>query len=198
MQIYIAEIAQPQHRGWLSGITTPTLAFGALVSYGLGALVSWHYVAIIGIFIPFIMIPGLLFLHDSPYWYLQNGDEKKALQIMEHFRSKDSNSLAELLAISDSLQTTADEFSFKEALYNLTRRQYRRPFLILNFLFVLMTFSGNFAITFYAVDIFHKATSQINEYLSAVIIGLIKFIGALLYIPAINLFNRLCGSNLVK
>jgi len=200
IQIYLAEIAQPQHRGWLSGITTPMLAFGALVSYGLGALVSWHYVAIIGVFIPFLMLPGLIFLHDSPYWYLQNGDEKKALQVMEHFRSKDSNSLAELLAISDSLQTTADEFSFKESLYNLTRRQYRRPFLILNFLFVLMTFSGNFAITFYAVDIFHKATNQINEYLSAVIIGLIKFLGALLYIPAIKYVSRrilICGSAFV-
>ena len=100
-QIYIAEIAQPQHRGWLAGITTPTLAFGALISYALGAMVSWHYVAIFGAFIPLAMLPGLLFLHDSPYWYLQNANEKKALQVMENFRSKSSNCLGELLAISD-------------------------------------------------------------------------------------------------
>ena len=98
-----------------------------------------------------------------------------------------------------SLQTTADEYTLKESLENLTRRQYRRPFLILNFLFILMTFSGNFAITFYAVDIFQNV-SQINEYLSAVIIGIIKFIGALLYIPAIKYVSRrilICGSAFV-
>lgn len=199
IQIYIAEIAQPQHRGWLAGITPPCLAFGALISYAMGAMVSWHYVAIFGAFIPLAMLPGLFFLHDSPYWYLQNANEKKALQVMENFRSKSSNCLGELLAISDSLQTTADEFTLKESLANLTRRQYRRPFLILNFLFILMTFSGNFAITFYAVDIFRNV-SQINEYLSAVIIGIIKFAGALLYIPAIKYVSRrilICGSAFV-
>jgi len=200
IQIYIAEIAQPQHRGWLAGITTPTLAFGALISYALGAMVSWHYVAIFGAFIPLAMLPGLLFLHDSPYWYLQNANEKKALQVMENFRSKSSNCLGELLAISDSLQTTADEYTLKESISNLTRRQYRRPFLILNFLFILMTFSGNFAITFYAVDIFQNVSPFVNEYLSAVIIGIIKFVGALLYIPAIKYVSRrilICGSAFV-
>ena len=80
-QTYIAEIAQPQHRGWLGGLTSPILAFGALLSYCLGSLISWHYVAIIGIFIPLSMIPGLFLLPDTPYWYIQQGDEKKALQV---------------------------------------------------------------------------------------------------------------------
>merc|ERR1712018_1073692 len=52
IQTYIAEIAQPQHRGWLGGLTTPILAFGTLISYGLGSCVSWHYIAIIGSVIP--------------------------------------------------------------------------------------------------------------------------------------------------
>ena len=99
-----------------------------------------------------------------------------------------------------SLQTTADEYTLKESISNLTRRQYRRPFLILNFLFILMTFSGNFAITFYAVDIFQNVSPFVNEYLSAVIIGIIKFVGALLYIPAIKYVSRrilICGSAFV-
>jgi facilitated trehalose transporter len=200
-QIYIAEIAQPQHRGWLGGMTTPVLALGSVLSYILGALVSWHYVAILGAIIPLSMILGLLYLHDSPYWYLQNGDEKKALKVMEAFRSSESNCLGELLAISDTFQTSADEYSTKEAVKNLTRRQYRRPFLILNFLFILMTFSGNFAITFYAVDVFKQVgAGHINEYLSAVIAGLIKLLGSLIYIPAVKYLSRrvlICSSSLV-
>ena len=63
-----------------------------------------------------------------------------------------------------------------------------------------MTFSGNFAITFYAVDIFQSVSPFVNEYLSAVIIGIIKFVGALLYIPAIKYVSRrilICGSAFV-
>ena len=88
MQTYIAEIAQPQHRGWLGGLTSPILAFGALVSYSLGSIISWHYVAIIGIFIPLIMVPGLFLLPDTPYWYIQKGDEKKALQVILNLKIK--------------------------------------------------------------------------------------------------------------
>lgn len=192
IQTYIAEIAQPQHRGWLGGLTTPVLAFGALTSYGLGALVSWHYVAIFGLCIPLLLIPGLCFLHDSPYWYLQKGDEKKALNVMEKFRQEGSNALAELLAVSDSLRlSNFHQLSWKDAIEKFTQRQYRRPFLTLNFLFLLMTFTGNFAITFYAVDVFTRSgQGRINEYVSAIIIGAIKFLGALLFIPAVQRFSR--------
>ena len=43
------------------------------------------------------------------------------------------------------------------------QRKFRRPFLILNGLFLLMTFSGKFAIAFYAVDIFVMAHSALDE-----------------------------------
>jgi len=201
IQTYIAEIAQPQHRGWLGGLTSPILAFGALLSYCLGSLISWHYVAIIGIFIPLSMIPGLFLLSDTPYWYIQQGDEKKALQVIEKFREQGANSLAELWAVSDGLRSSITELSFKEAVQRLTQRQYRRPFLTLNFLFVLTAFTGNFAITFYAVDIFqHSGNGAINSYLSAIIIGAIKFLGAILYIPAVKYISRrmlICGSSFV-
>ena len=199
MQTYIAEIAQPQHRGWLGGLTTPILAFGTLISYGLGSCVSWQYIAIVGAFVPVLLIPGLLLLHDSPYWHLQKGEEKKALAVMESFRKEGSNSLAELLAISDTMQSS--EYSLKEAVRHLTHRQYRRPFFTLNILFLLMTFTGNFAISFYAVEVFQKAgEGHINEYLSAIIIGAIRFLGSLLFIPAVKHLSRrllMCGSSFV-
>jgi MFS family permease len=203
IQTYIAEIAQPQHRGWLGGLTTPILAFGSLLSYGLGSLISWHYVAIIGMLIPIFMIPLLVsLLDDSPYWYLvQLGDEKKALQVMEKFREHGANGLAELLAVSDSLRMIP-QLSARETICQLTQRQFRRPFLTLNFLFILMTFTGNFAISFYAVDVFQQSAchGSINEYVSAIIIGAIKFLGAILFIPAVKNISRrmlICSSAFV-
>jgi len=201
IQIYVAEIAQPQHRGWLGGLSTPIMSFGALLSYALGSVISWHYVAVMGVFIPIIMLPLLAFLPDTPYRFLKLGDQKTALKVMEKFREQGANALGELLAISDSLQNNVKQLSLKEAVQSLMRRQYRRPFLTLNFLFLLMTLTGNFAITFYAVDIFqHAGKGYINEYLSAIIIGAIKLLGSILYIPAVKHISRrmlLCSSAFV-
>merc|ERR1719510_909497 len=104
--VYVAEIAQPQYRGVLSAITMPALATGTLLSYCLGSIIDWHFVAMIGAVIPLILIPGLLMISNSPYWYLQKGEDKKALQVMEKFRASNANGLSELLAIADSLKST--------------------------------------------------------------------------------------------
>lgn len=200
IQIYIAEIAQPQHRGWLSAITMPALAFGAIVAYCLGSVISWHWVALIGVFVPLFLIPGVCCLYDSPYWYLQNNQDRKAVEVIQKFRAPDANGLGELLAISENLKVDAEEFSLKDSLKNLHRRHYRRPFVLLNILFFIMNFSGNFAISFYAVEIFKKASEGMDGYISTIIMGVIKFLGSLLYIPAIKYFTRrmlLCTSSLV-
>ena len=72
----------------------------------------------------------------------------------------------EYFFINLNITFTITVFSFK-----MMMRQYRRPFLLLNMLFVLMTFSGKFAIGFYAVEVFHDANSGLNEYFSAIVVG---------------------------
>jgi len=211
--IYVAEIAQPQYRGMLSGITMPALATGTLLSYCLGSIIDWHFVAVIAAALPIILIPGLLLISDSPYWHLQKGEDKKALQAIEKFRTSDANGLSELLAIADSLKSnelppevtsTSDNLppKTKTELVKKTlekifgHRKYRRPFLILNTLFLIMRFSGSYVISFYAVEIFRKAdplsndTSGSREYLSAIGVGVIKLIGSILFIPAIKYCTR--------
>eukprot|EP00096_Caligus_rogercresseyi_P002053 TRINITY_DN137_c0_g1_i1.p1 TRINITY_DN137_c0_g1~~TRINITY_DN137_c0_g1_i1.p1 ORF type:complete len:572 (+),score=146.85 TRINITY_DN137_c0_g1_i1:311-2026(+) len=190
IQIYVAEIAQPHHRGWLSGITIPTLAVGSLFAYIMGMFMEWRYIAAVGGFIPLVLLPGLLWLSDSPYWYLQNNQEKKALQVIDRFRPKENNSMAELLCISDSLNLNVTEFTIKESITRFTRRQYRKPFILLNILFLLMTFSGNHGISFYALDILKTSHDALDEHISIVLIGIIKLLGCLLYIPAVKCFSR--------
>jgi len=200
--IYVAEISQPQHRGLLSALTIPAMALGTLVSYCLGYIIPWHFVAIIGIVIPVVLLPGLLLVSNSPHWYLHRGEEKLAVQAMEKFRSSDANGLSELLAIADVLkqgriqEEEAKSLTewIKETLESIAHRKNRRPFLLVNALFLLMLLSGDFSISFYAVDIFKRAASGANSqgdmFISAVIVGCIRFIGSLLLIPAIKYCTR--------
>jgi len=59
----------------------PFVSFGILLSYGIGSALSWHYVAILGSFLPLILIPSLSSASDSPYWFMMQGDEKKGVQV---------------------------------------------------------------------------------------------------------------------
>lgn len=77
----MAEIAQPQHRGWLSSLTITFTALGTITAYGMGSLVSWYYVAALGISLPLVLVSALGLIPDSPYWHMEKGDEKKALKV---------------------------------------------------------------------------------------------------------------------
>lgn len=214
--IFVAEISQPQHRGVLSAITIPSMSLGTLVSYCLGYIIPWKFAAIVGVVVPIVLIPGLLLISNSPHWYLRQGQEKLAVQAMEKFRSSEANGLSELLAIADVLKqeqikTRGGEEEtgsssqksvshlFKEALLSISQRKNRRPFLVVNALFLMMLFSGDFSISFYAVEIFKQASASVDGRvltessdvaISAVIVGCIKFIGSLAFIPAIKYCTR--------
>ena len=198
-QIYVAEISQPQHRGVLTAITIPSMALGTLISYCLGYIITWNFIAIIGAVIPVVLIPGLLMISNSPQWYLKHGQEKLAVQAMERFRSSDANGLSELLAIADVMkqeivppENNGLRSKIKQTLEAIAQRKNRRPLLVLNALFLLMLFSGDFSISFYAVDIFRRATGVVGNdvFLSAIIVGAIKFLGSLAFIPAMKYCTR--------
>jgi len=193
IQIYVAEISQPQHRGWLSGLTVPIMAIGVLSMYLIGSWLPWHLAAATCIPVPCLVIYFLYFFWDSPYWYFQIGKDKSALASLEQFRGKDAHVVSEVFQIQEQMrkESETEEFGFFEGLQKIWgEKKYRKPFIILNSLFLLMIFSGKFAIEFYAVKIFKNSGAHINEYLAAVIIAFINLVGSLMFIPLVKRFPR--------
>lgn len=193
IQIYVAEISQPQHRGWLAGLTVPVMAIGVLTMYLLGSWLPWHIAAAVCIPVPCLLSVSLYFFWDSPYWYFQIGKDKSAIASLEQFRGKNAHVVSEVFQIQEQMrnENAAEEVSFTEGLQKIFQeKKYLKPFIILNSLFLLMLFSGKFAIDFYAVSIFKDSGAHINEYLAAVIIAFIHLIGSLIFIPLIKRFPR--------
>jgi len=191
IQIFVAEITQAKHRGWLSALTVPIMAIGVLLMYTVGSWLPWHLSAASCTPVPCLLALSLSFFYDSPYWYFHIGKEKSAHAAIEQFRGSDSNVVSEVFQIQEHVRGETEEITFLEGMAKIfVEKKYFKPFFILNFLFFLMLFSGKFSIHFYAVDIFKKAGSDMNEYLSAVISAFIHLIGALLFIPLVKKFSR--------
>jgi len=191
IQIYVAEITQAKNRGWMLGLTVPIMSIGTLIMYTLGSYIPWHLAAATCAPIPIFLGLSMCFLYESPYWYLQKGDEKTAMVALERFRGKGENCISENFQIQEHLRGVVEELSLMEGLRSIfVERKYFRPFLILNALFFFMLVSGKFAIEFYAVEIFTKVGGTMDKYLSAVIIALIQLVGSLMFIVLVRRFSR--------
>ena len=193
IQIFVAEITEAKHRGWLSGLTMPMMSIGVLLMYTMGSWLAWHYAAAICTLVPCILVLSIYNYYDSPYWYFSIGKEKSAHMAIEKFRGPGTNVVSEVFNIQQHVEASAEgeEKSFLGSLATVfTDKKYLKPFVILNFLFFLMVFSGKFTIDFYAVDFFKNTGSHINEYISAVIIAFIHLVGSLLFIAFVKKMSR--------
>lgn len=192
IQIFVAEITEARHRGWLSGLTMPMMSIGVLMMYTMGSWLPWHYAAAICTGLPVLLELAVYNLYDSPYWYFSIGKEKSAHSAIEKFRGPGSNLVSEIFTIQQHVESVKmEEQSFLSAVITIfTDKKYLKPFTILNSLFFLMVFSGKFTIDFYAVDFFKHTGSHVNEYISAVIIAFIHLVGSLMFIPLIKKTSR--------
>jgi len=193
IQIFVAEITEARHRGWLSGLTMPMMSIGGVLLYTMGSWLPWHYAASICTGLPVLLVLAVYNLYDSPYWYFSIGKEKSAHSAIEKFRGPGSNVVSEIFTIQQHVESVAqgEEQSFISAIITVfTDKKYLKPFAILNFLFFLMVFSGKFTIDFYAVDFFKNTGSHVNEYISAVIIAFIHLVGSLIFIALVKKTSR--------
>jgi len=200
IQIFVAEITEARHRGWLSGLTLPMMSIGVLLMYTLGSWLPWHWAAASCTAVPVILAASLYTYHDSPYWYFSIGKEKAAHAALEQFRGPGANIVSEVFTIQQHLNETEEDITFGQAVLKLvTEKKYFQPFIILNFLFFLMIFSGKYTIDFYAVDFFKMTGSHVDEYVSAVIVAFVHLVGSLLFIALVKKTSRkllLCVSAL--
>ena len=58
------------------------------------------------------------------------------------------------------------------------KRRYLKPFIILNILFLLMTFSGKFAIEMYALDILERTKTSLGQFSAIILLGWVENLGS--------------------
>ena len=127
------------------------------------------------------------FIYNSPIWYLRRSDEKTAEKALKQFRSNNHNIQKELSELKLQVgkrfvsKSCSNCFNGNTTSRPVSEPQLRptcgpdtqlcKPFLTLNVLFVLMLFSGKFAIEMYAVDIFKQTQDSVDENTATVILG---------------------------
>ncbi|KAF5278404.1 hypothetical protein FQA39_LY05893 [Lamprigera yunnana] len=178
-QVYIAEISHHSKRGSYGSISFIGLSFGILVIYILGSILPWRLVAGLSIVIPVVSAAMLLYLPESPVWYIRKEKIDKARKACLWFRRNYNEAHAEMNELinrinSEKLEkekTTQTIFSI------LCSRQVLKPFIIMNIFIIFQSLSGVYLFVFYAVDIISEiGDTGMNHFLLGVITAAIRLL----------------------
>ncbi|XP_048532705.1 sugar transporter ERD6-like 4 isoform X6 [Triticum urartu] len=168
--VYIAEISPRNKRGALGCVNPLSVTLGMVLAYVLGMLVPWRMLAVIGTLPCTILIPGLLFIPESPRWLAKMNkmdDFEASLQVLRGSETDITSEVNDIkTAVASANKMTAIRFQ------ELNQKKFRMPLILGIGLLVLQQLSGINAILFYAGSIF-KAAGVTNSNLAACGVGVI-------------------------
>lgn len=176
---YVAEISAPSHRGLFQSLGPICASFGILLTYILGACVRWNIVALVSVAFSIFTLIGMQLVPESADYLLKKGRKNKAVKSLLWFQRTNTD-ITRLSSGSEKVQT--------RKLYFTTG--VMKPFFILVTLFLLQALSGIYTILYYAVNFFEEANLNIDEHMSSIIVGLIRFTMSVAAALLINRFGR--------
>ncbi|GKV08907.1 hypothetical protein SLEP1_g20478 [Rubroshorea leprosula] len=153
--VYIAEITPTNLRGALLLVHQISLGTGILVTYVVGAFVTWRTLALTGMIPCIIMIMGLYFIPESPRWLALVGCQNEFEAAIRKLRGANTDISKEVAEIKDSL-LILQNFP-KATVMDLLDKRNMRLLIIGVGLMLFQQLSGYNGIVFYASQIFTSA-----------------------------------------
>ncbi|KAK4319585.1 hypothetical protein Pmani_009475 [Petrolisthes manimaculis] len=190
---YVVEITHTTFRGRLTGMIDTGRQVGLLLVYIIGSLdLTWRQVMMVTGCIttipPFI---GFFFLPNSPRWLVTRGRHNEALKALEFFRGPDFNSESEFQTIVKQFQqTTKCKKRTCDDFRGLLEPSVLHRMLFLSFLMIVIQFTGNIPIATYIVPIFKASDSELNSYVSAMVIGATRVLGCCAFLLVVDRVGR--------
>ncbi|CAH9136679.1 unnamed protein product [Cuscuta epithymum] len=179
--VFIAEIAPKNLRGGLTTINQLMIVCGASVAYLLGAVMTWRYLALIGILPCMLLLVGLIFIPESPRWLAKVGREKDFEIALQRLRGRNANVTQEAADIQVYVETL--QSLPKARFLDLFDSKYIRSVIIGVGLMVFQQAIGINGIGFYASETFSAAglsNGNIGTIAYAIVQVPITVIGAML------------------
>lgn len=189
---FVAEISHHSIRGQLSGLVNVARQLGFLFVYIVGSSgITWRQLAFfcggITIIVPFF---GLLTLPDSPRWLASVKRFDEAKQSLIKLRGNIYDVDLELRMIESQVERVEASGTVKQQLKELGHRTILHRFILLNFLYILFSFSGNCCIVTYTATIFKKANNYLNKYQSTIVTGAASALGSLFFLMVGDKYKR--------
>ena len=133
--MYIAEIAPARLRGALGASNQLAITFGLLLSFVLGVVCHWKWLALIGAILPVLLVILMFNMPETPRWSLGKNRRTETLNALLWLRGPEVDIVEELTAIESSPGTHTFLLQGKPGRYSPKFYAWRlRPEVYLTFL----------------------------------------------------------------
>ncbi|KAH0956781.1 hypothetical protein HN011_009731 [Eciton burchellii] len=171
---YISEIAEVSTRGMLGTMFQLFLTIGILLSFVLGAVLTYTAFAIICALIVIGFLAAFLWMPESPVWLVNQKRNSEATSAMTVLRGGLYDPSEELAEMQREAEQAA---SNKSSVFDLVRTSAaRKALLILLCSMLFQQLSGINGVIFYTVSIFKASGSSMPADLASVIVALVQVV----------------------
>ncbi|XP_050436235.1 facilitated trehalose transporter Tret1-like isoform X3 [Adelges cooleyi] len=185
---YVAEISQPSIRGSLGALFQVLVVIGILFAYTFGAILSYvPFCLVCGVW-SLIHMAGVLLIPESPYYYLFNNKEEKAIRSLKKLRSFNADNTQELDLIKKDIENeNSKQYTFSQVISSAVNR---KSLLIgIGCMFFQQT-SGINVVIFYMNDIFESTGSNIDPSIASIVVAIVQLFMTVLAMLLIDKTGR--------
>ncbi|KAF5293482.1 hypothetical protein FQA39_LY02967 [Lamprigera yunnana] len=185
--MHISEISDVSFRGILGSAFEFLIYFGVLFVSVCGANTDYKTLTVILGSVAIVLGLVFVFIPESPVFLMKSNKRDKAKKSLEFFRGYKciiDNDLEELQ------QSLLNKPPIKINKKSLTSKAFFRGLIACGGITIFQQLSGIDGVAFYTVQIFQTADTDINEYLSTIIINSVQLISAVLVIFFIERAGR--------
>ncbi|XP_031639278.1 facilitated trehalose transporter Tret1-like [Contarinia nasturtii] len=204
--IYSSEISEPSVRGVLNAFSGIAATAGILMIFLLGSFLSWRQVSYACAIIPIFNVLVAIFIPDSPIFLVSNNRTEKAqksLQVLRGWVAKE-NVLSELEQLKNISEMSSSCGNCEKSgnkcdhpppnllnkLKDNCRRRTLKPLLIVTILFLLMQFSGMFAMRPFLLPILNAHGIFLDASFTTIILGVIGIMANIFIVFTIRTFGK--------
>lgn len=189
--VYIAEISDPKTRGVMLACIPLAISSGILISHVLGTLFYWKTAAFLCGLFPAIGFIIMLFSPESPSWLILKGHTREGEETFRKLRGFSAESSDELKVMLQKKNSALEEQNSKGlSIDKMFSAAFLKPLFIMLCYFFIQQSSGVNAVIFYSVSIVSTVTSDVNEYVSTIIIDVIRVIMSSITCVLLKTFKR--------
>ncbi|XP_056631507.1 facilitated trehalose transporter Tret1-like [Diorhabda sublineata] len=185
--IYTTEIAQIHHRGALGSFMQYLLVIGIFYSNLFGWILSMYAFNVVNTIIPIIFAVLFFFQPETPFYYIQKGNNEKAAQSFARLRGKNYDYKEELDAMIKEIENRRQYQDFKVA---IKAKSAKKSTIICFSLMFFQQMSGVNAVLFYAKHILMQSETHIDVRYGVVGIGIISLISITIGVWTTDYFGR--------
>ncbi|XP_054290173.1 facilitated trehalose transporter Tret1-2 homolog [Macrosteles quadrilineatus] len=170
--LYVGEIAETNIRGTLGVCFQLLLDIGILFTYIIGSLVSVKLLSIFCLLIPVICGVSVVFIPESPIYYLEKSKDREAEEALQWFRGSGYNIQHDFTVMQQNIQEVKDsKVTFFEAFSSTAAK---KGLVICLGLMLFQQFCGVNSIVFYTDIIFKEAGSSLDSNVQTIVTGLVN------------------------